>query len=196
MKGSEFDQLLKFVDLLHAFRAIERRILVKGSDRQENDGEHSFSLAMLAWYVNSSQKLGLDSGKLLMYALAHDIVEIHAGDTYFFQTGESVAADKKKREADAAERLKKEFPEFPELHAAIAAYDSHNDPESKLVYALDKVDPMLTIYRDGGRTWKKENVTLEMLTSMKSTKVAVDPTIEKIFKELVARLGKEPGLFE
>jgi 5'-deoxynucleotidase YfbR-like HD superfamily hydrolase len=54
--GQELDGLLRFTALLHDFRAVERRILCQGSARQENDTEHSYALAMLAWYPNESQE--------------------------------------------------------------------------------------------------------------------------------------------
>ncbi len=189
---NSFDRILSFVDLLHQFRTVERRVLVKNSDRSENDSEHSFSLAMIAWYVNSTYKLGFDSEKIFTYALAHDLVEVYAGDTFFYSANpDQDLKDKHERESQAAARLRKEFPEFPELHAAIESYEKREDMESKFVYALDKIEPVLSIYRDKGRTWRKDGVTLEMLETMKTPKVAVDPTTADLFKELVARLKAE-----
>lgn len=182
------DQLLKFTNLLHQYRTIERSLLVHKSDQNENDVEHSFTLAMLAWHIHSTYKLDLDLSKLFSYALAHDLVEIYAGDTFFYQTDADVLNSKHNKEQEAARRLRSEFPEFPELHDAIDRYEAREDDESKFIYALDKIEPVLSIYLDGGRTWKKNNVTLEMLTSMKMPKVAVDKTIEAIFKELVSRI--------
>ncbi|MEI6238241.1 MAG: HD domain-containing protein [bacterium] len=186
-----FDQILKFVDLIHQFRAVERMLLVKDSERRENDVEHSFSLAMLSWYINSTYKLGLNTDKLFKYALAHDLVEVFAGDTYYFHKDQSVLDSKQKREEEAAEILKAKFPEFPELHEIIHEYEKRKDDESKFVYALDKVEPVLSIYRDGGRTWKKNKVTLDMLKTMKIPKVAIDKNIAEIFQELVERLERE-----
>lgn len=187
-----FDQLLAFVDLLHQLRTVERSVLIKNSDRNENDTEHSFSLAMIGWYVNATHKLGFDMGKICMYALAHDVVEVYAGDTYFYSANpDQDLKNKIERERQAALRLQKEFPEFPELHTAIENYEKRVDKESAFIYALDKIEPVLSIYRDKGRTWKKDGITLEMLETMKAPKVAVDPTVTLLFKELVARLKVE-----
>lgn len=187
---NSFDHILNFYDLLTKFRAIERKILIKGDTRKENDVEHSFSLAMLGWYINQTYKLGLNQEKILMYALAHDLVEVYAGDTYFYLDGKD-EAEKHKKEQDALDRIKKEFVEFTELYTAIENYEKREDEESKFIYALDKVEPMLSIYLDGGRTWKELDVSLEMLTHMKKQKVAHNKTIENLFKELVSRLEKE-----
>jgi len=189
--AQNLDQLLKFTELLHTFRTIERHILQHTKDNRENDVEHSYTLAMLSWHIISTYKLDLNLDKVFQYALAHDLVEVYAGDTYFYEKDSSVTDTKEKRELDAAAQIQKEFPEFEELHQAIKNYEKREDAESKFVYALDKVEPVLTIYLDKGRTWHKDEVTLEMITSMKSPKVAVDKTIESIFNELVEKLQAE-----
>jgi len=185
------EKLLKFTDFLHKFRAIERSLLVRDSERSENDVEHSYSLAMLAWYLNETYQINLEQDKLFKYALAHDLVEVYAGDTYFYHNNEQVLKDKIERELEAAHKIKEEFPDFSELHEIIKQYESRADVESKFIYALDKMEPVLNIYLDKGRTWRKNNVTLEMLEIAKTPKVAIDPTIKKIFKDLVQKLKEE-----
>lgn len=185
------ENLLHFTDLLHKFRAVERRLLVRDSERSENDSEHSYSLAMLAWYIKTTHKLNLNTERLFEYALAHDLVEVYAGDTFFYHTNEAVSQDKIKRELAAAETLRTEFSEFPELHEIIEKYEQKSDAESRFIYALDKMEPVLNIYLDKGRTWRKNKVTLEMLESSKIPKIAIDPTISGIFTDLVNRLRAE-----
>lgn len=176
---------------MHKFRSIERSLLVRNSERSENDVEHSYSLAMLAWYLNETYQINLDSDKLFKYALAHDLVEVYAGDTYFYHNNDQVLKDKLQKELEAAHKIKEEFPDFLELHKIIEQYESRADAESKFIYALDKMEPVLNIYLDKGRTWRKNNVTLEMLETAKTSKVSIDPTINKIFKELVQKLKEE-----
>ena len=53
--------ILKFLKLLHLFQQVRRATLVTGEDRQENDFEHSYQLAMLGWYLIERKKLKLDS---------------------------------------------------------------------------------------------------------------------------------------
>ena len=166
-------------------------LLVPNKDRDENDAEHSFSLAMLGWYINNTEKLGLDLEKILKYALVHDLVEVYAGDTFFYQKDQKVIAEKHGREEKAAVQLKDEYSEFPEIHYLIAEYEKREDKESRFIYALDKVEPLLSVYLDGGRSWKRDKITLEMIKTMKKEKVAVDPTIERLFNEVVERLALE-----
>lgn len=185
---SSLDKILGFTDLLQRFRAIERILLMNGKDRNENDVEHSFSLAMLGWYINSTYELGLDSEKILKYALVHDFVEVYAGDTFFYQQDEKSVAEKKLREEKALMRLAAELPEFPEFHALILNYEKREDKESKFIYALDKLEPILNIYLDKGRSWKRDSVSFDMLKISKTPKVAADKTIEQIFSEMLQKL--------
>ncbi|MFA6408450.1 MAG: HD domain-containing protein [Candidatus Paceibacterota bacterium] len=196
MTDSPLDKILGFIGLLNQFRTIERKVLTQGCDRNENDSEHSFSLAMLAWYVNNVYELNLDTDTMLKYALVHDLVEAYAGDTFFYHPDRSFVDGKHAREEAAAQKLGTEYPEFPEIHDTIERYEKREDRESRFIYALDKIEPVLHIYRDKGRSWRRDGVTLEMLVTMKSPKVALDKTVEGIFKELVSRVSNEQdGLF-
>ena len=153
-------------------------------------------LAMLAWYFIQKDKLALDVSKVIKYALVHDLVEAYAGDVYIYDNDPSKKADKHKKEKEAAERIQKEFAEFYELHELIAAYEARNDAESKFVYALDKVQPVIQIFIDGGRTWNEKEVTLKMLVDIKIDKAKLSPPVEKVFKEFVNFLKKnEEALF-
>lgn len=186
-------KLFGFSKMLHELQKVERVIRVPGSDRWENDVEHSYSLAMLAWYIIDAQKLTLDREKVFCYALAHDLVEVYAGDTYLFSEDQAFLDSKIERERLAAERLVKEFPEVPEMHAAIRGYVTKEDPESRFVYALDKIEPMIKLYLDGGRTWKEKGVTLRMAYENKKDKVLFSPEIAAFFDEFMTLLRKEEG---
>lgn len=185
------EKLLGFARMLNDLQAVERVIRVKDANRWENDMEHSYHLAMLAWYIIDSQKLSLNREKVFRYALAHDLVEVYAGDTYLFSEDQALLDSKPERERLAAERLAKEFSEVPEMHAAIRGYVEKADLESRFVYALDKIEPLIKLYLDGGRTWKEMNVTLEMAYESKKDKVALSPEIKAYFDEIMVLLRKE-----
>lgn len=185
------ERLFDFVSLLNNFREVERTIRVRGLDENENDVEHSYQLAMVSWYLLSNKDLGLDAECAVKYALAHDLVEVYAGDTYFYTEDEEEMNSKEEREKEAALRLKKEFPEFNELHRAINGYMSLADDESRFVYALDKILPIINIYLDGGRTWRQDGVTLEKLLRKKTDKVAVSEEVYSYFEEIVSLLKEQ-----
>jgi len=184
-------KILKFTQLLNKFSQVRRMILVKGENRWENDTEHSYQLAMLALYIVEAEKLDFNQELILKYALIHDLVEVYAGDTYIYSSDKKELDSKKQREIDSAKRLQDEFPEFLELHQLIKNYENKGDKESKFIYALDKTQPLLNIYEDGGRTWREKNITLQMLIDHKKEKVAQSSEVEKYFNELIKLLKKE-----
>ncbi|OGZ11869.1 MAG: hypothetical protein A3D67_00300 [Candidatus Lloydbacteria bacterium RIFCSPHIGHO2_02_FULL_51_22] len=187
----DLSKILNFVGLLNMFRHVERVVLANGEKRWENDVEHSYHLAMLAWYIAESHALPLNRDLLVRYALVHDLVEVYAGDTYIYTTNQSEKDSKKAREEKAAVELRENFPEFSGLHELIHQYEKREDKESRFVYALDKIQPILNIYMDGGRTWKEKEVTIQMLVDAKKHQVALSPEVSACFEELVMLLKKD-----
>ncbi len=186
----DIKKLLSFAELINELRLVKRVVYVNGEDRMENDTEHSYSLAMLAWYIVSVNKLDLDIEKVMKYALAHDLVEAYAGDVHFYADTEKISK-KKDNERAALEKIINKFPEFTDLHGLIHNYESREDEESKFVYALDKMQPALNIYLDGGRTWRADNVTLSMLHEYKDEKIALSPEVKKYWDQLIEILTCE-----
>src|SRR5688572_27351474 len=80
-----------------------KRTMVMPFDRQrqENVGEHSFSLAMLAGALAETLDPQLDIGLVVQYATVHDIVEAYAGDVAVWEP-EAVLAAKAEAELRAA----------------------------------------------------------------------------------------------
>lgn len=177
--------------LLHDFQKVERVIFVPGSERNENDVEHSYLLAMIAWHVTEMVAPHLSREKVLKYALVHDLVEVYAGDTYFYDTQSDVFRDKTAREHAAMERILEEKMLSEDMCASLAAYEARTDSEAQFVYALDKLIPMMTIYLDGGRTWKVHGVTFENLHRLKRERIVGSPEILKLFDELIVLLEKD-----
>ncbi len=182
--------LSRFLSLLHKFQAIERQILVPGQNRLETDSEHSYQLAMVAWYLVTINNYDLDLDKVLKYALVHDLVEAYAGDQVFFAKNFNVE-DKKNREAEAVKKIRTEVSDWPELVKHITSYEGKKDKEARFVYALDKLLPILNNYLDGGRTWKKFKLSLDQILDYKTDKIAVSAEVEEYFKELVCKLKTE-----
>lgn len=193
----ELQQIIKFIDLIHQFQKVERVMKIRDRDNPENDVEHSYQLAMVAWYATSSYNLNLDIDKVIKYSLLHDLVEAYAGDVDAFDLSPGRDKIKAEREHQALVRLKSEFPEFPEMIKIIEEYELRENGESKFVYALDKVLPPINIYLDNGRNWKERGIgfTMEKLVTNKRIKIANQPSVEKLFEQLVEILEKNPHLF-
>lgn len=193
---ADVHRLIELQKLLSSFSQIERMVHRKHSGKfvLENDTEHSYNLAITAWYL-AQQFPELNRDVVIRYALVHDLVEIHAGDTYIYGSKESLAS-KKQREDDALKKLKAEWVDFPDMNETIESYEKKADPESRFVYALDKLMPMMLVYIHEGYSWKEQNVTVDMLHKSKRNKVDVSPEVLPYYEELYKLLLSKPDLIK
>ncbi|MCA9328749.1 HD domain-containing protein, partial [Candidatus Saccharibacteria bacterium] len=167
-------RLLDLQDLLVNFSEIERLIYMpdgKHTDRKETDTEHSYNLAILAWYLCGSFP-HLDRDKVIRYALMHDMVEIHAGDVMAIGRTAEQQATKDEREAEALNQLKSEWPDFSDMTDTIEEYEEQKDPEAVFVKALDKITPMMLQILSNGKTWKKYDILRSEVIQLKDEKTA------------------------
>lgn len=196
MAQPDIHRLLEFQRLLLAFNQVDRKVHRKHGEEfvYENDTEHSYNLAMTAWFL-AEHFPHLDRDKLIRYALVHDLVEIHAGDTYVFDSSEKLES-KQEREDRALEKLRKDWADFASLTEEISAYENRDTEEAKFVYALDKIMPMLQIYIHDGHTWKHEGISHRQLDAVKRDKVAVSAEINDYYQQLYDLLVKNEHLFK
>lgn len=188
---NKIPDLNKFILFLQNFGKVKRVVLIKDEKRWQNDAEHSFELAMLAWYLVESENLKLNKNLAIQYALVHDLVEVYAGDTYIFTKDENHKNSKTERERKAALKIRKNFPKFRGIYQLIKNYNALSNKESRFIYALDKVIPMLNIYSDNGRTWRWKGINLKIIIEAKKDKVAVSPIVAKYFDELIKFIKKD-----
>ncbi len=195
---SSLQRVIDLQTLLLKFNHLERTLLlpkvVGRPDRNETDTEHSYSLAMAAWYL-AKDLPHLDANKCLRYALVHDLQEIYAGDTFAYDKSQAVHSSKTDRETQGIARLKEQWPDFTEMTEAIEGYERRKDPESRFVYALDKLMPMIINYLSEGVNYHNHGITLEDVKHIKAKKVAVSPEIEALYQEMIAIFEAHPEYF-
>ena len=182
-KKSNFQKILEFAILLNKFREVTRGLLVNNTDRWENDVEHSYMLTMLADYIISADNLSLNRSKVIKYALVHDLVEVYAGDTYVYSKDVKHIDSKKEREKEALDKVILEFPEYSSVRESVEGFENQIDDEAKFVYALDKLQPMIQIYLDNGKSWHEKKVDFEEVMTKKDNTMKGSPTIEKYWTE-------------
>jgi len=192
-KRPDIHRLLEFQQLLVQFQGIARITHVPGAFEQENDTEHSYNLALTAWFL-ASYFPKLDRDKLIRFALIHDLVEIHAGDTYIY-ADQATLDTKVEREAAALKKLEHDWPDFPDLTAQIHDYEQRQSDEAKFIYALDKIMPIMLIFLGQGHTWQKEGITPEQLHNAKRHKVALSKEINPYYEQLYELLLQHPHFF-
>lgn len=182
--------LIDHLALLNTFRNTERVVYVPGQDRLENDLEHTCTLALAAWFLVDVLQLPYSKERVLELALAHDLVEIHAGDTFFYAP-EEIKKQKAEKESEAQKLLQNNYPNWPRLHEVIEDYQTRSSDEAKFVAALDKILPIIHIMQDGGRIWREKHISLDDLERAKREKIAISPIIMPLFEELVTMLKKD-----
>lgn len=194
MAKPDAQRLVALQHLMVQFAAVNRRVRFPASlGRVENDVEHTYTLAMAAWFLAASFP-ELDRDRLIRLALAHDLLEVHAGDTFVFAKDDSLAT-KHEREAEAVEQLKQDWPDFPDLLVSIDEYERRESPEAKFVYALDKVMVVTLNILNGGASWHEHQVTFEQFVAEKEKKVPISPEIYAYYEQLRDMLIKDKQKF-
>jgi len=185
-------------ELLVPFTQIERDMPLRTKGYpNDNDAEHSWALAVLACSLAERIDNQLDIGKVCMLAVAHDIVEIYAGDTSFWAEQEHHDS-KGRREEDALARIEKRFAAFPWIAATIKEYETKDTPEAKFVYALDKFLNALTLLEGKDYYFKKAKITKQMLDERipeHRRKASIHPGVGKYYDELLEVVENHPEYF-
>lgn len=73
-------ELQTILEMSYSFSNIERDIYYPNRKKPENDTEHSSQLVLIAWYIIEIDKIKLDTAKIFKLCMAHDLVELYAGD--------------------------------------------------------------------------------------------------------------------
>ena len=152
-------KILPIIKLATQLATVERALGYRAG-HLENDAEHSYQLALCCWSANEQYDLGLDNELIFKIAIAHDLVEVYAGDTDAMGDPKEIAL-KEKKEEEAFTRLKEEYREFKDLLNTIERYESKQDEEAKLVYVVDKLIPDVNVYNGKGTYYKDKKLTCE-----------------------------------
>ncbi|MCQ2417305.1 MAG: HD domain-containing protein [Oscillospiraceae bacterium] len=150
-----FSAQMQFLVEMDKMKNIYRQTLVLHEDRQENDAEHAWHLAMLAMILQEYANEPVDLQKVLATVLIHDVVEIDAGDTYAYDDAGN--ATKAEREQKAADRLFGMLPaEQGEAFRKLwDEFEAMSTPEARFAHALDRIQPLTLNYCKHGESWKK-----------------------------------------
>lgn len=160
MVNARLEQQIQFIIEIDKLKQILRQNIVIGTQRNENDAEHSWHLAMMAiLFSEYSADKHIDILKVVKMVLIHDLVEIDAGDTFCYD--EKGYEDKAEREQKAAQRLFSLLPpdQAKEIWDLWNEFENLNTPESRFAAGLDRFQPLILNYNTSGHTWQKPGVT-------------------------------------
>lgn len=196
-KSPDPNRVLKFQRFLIAMSEIERLIHFpdsKNVDRLENNSEHSYSLAMTAWYI-ADYYPKFNKNKLIRYALVHDLVEVYSGDELAIGRSKEAEKAKREREEQALVKLAQDWHDAPSIIEAIKQYEGRTDLESQFIYALDKLMPLFLNILGEGKTWKAYDFKLEAVLKAKDSKIAISPEVNELWQYFRDYIQQKPDFF-
>lgn len=155
---NRLEQQISFLLEVDKMKKIYRQTHILGRERAENDAEHSWHLALMAFLLSEYANDKVDVAKVMKMVLVHDLVEIDAGDTYAYD--EKGNASKRERELKAADRIFGLLPEEQgkELRDLWDEFEEYETPEAKYAHTLDNFQPLMLNNANGGGDWKDHKV--------------------------------------
>ena len=170
---------------------IFRQTHLSGHGRNENDAEHAWHMAIMAYLLKEYSNEPVDIGKVMLMCLIHDIVEIDAGDTYAYDA-ENLKTQKAREDA-AKERIFSILPEEQkeELIKLFDEFEAFETAESKFAHAMDNLQPLILNNSNGGGDWREHGVTARQVYGRQSkTKLGSERLYEVTDKLIQENINK------
>lgn len=152
-------QQMDFILEIDKEKNILRQTHLSGHGRRENDAEHAWHMAIMAYLLREHANEPVDILKVILMCLIHDVVEIDAGDAYAYDP--AALASQKEREDRAKERIYSLLP--PDQKEALIAlfeeFEANETPEARFAHAMDNFQPLLLNHSNNGGDWREHGVS-------------------------------------
>lgn len=179
-------QALGFLAEIDKLKLVVRRNQLADASRRENTAEHSWHLVMFALTLAEHAAPGTNIDHAVRLCAVHDLVEIDAGDTFFWDA--KGYEDKEERERAAARRLFGLVP--PPLAAEFEAlweeFEACTTPEAVYANAVDRLAPVLLNSLSGGKSWLENGVTSDKILAKMTVIAQASPALGRALEGLVA----------
>ncbi len=154
---------LNFILEIDKEKNIFRQTHLSGHGRRENDAEHAWHMAVMAYLLQEYSNEPVDVARVMLMCLLHDVVEIDAGDTYAYDA--DGLKTQKAREDAAKQRIYSLLPDDQkqELKALFDEFEDRQTPESKFAHAMDNLQPLLLNDSNQGSDWREHTVTAKQV---------------------------------
>ncbi len=165
---NRIEKQLSFSLEIDKLKNIFRQTHLSDNGRNENDAEHSWHMAIMAYILKEYSNEEIDIAKVMLMCLIHDIVEIDAGDTYAYDS--DALQSQKAREDRAKQRIFSILPaeQAKELIAMFDEFEAYETAESKFAHAMDNIQPLILNNSNNGGDWREHNVTVEQIYKRQS----------------------------
>ena len=181
------EKQIRFIVEIDKVKNIFRQTYLADAGRRENDAEHSWHIALMAYLLREYVEGAVDVGKVMLMVLIHDLVEIDAGDTYAY---DSVGAQTKRdREVAAADRIFGILPKdqgtyFRELWEEFEAYET---PDAKYAHLIDNFQPLLLNDAADGLSWQEHQVKKSQIYKRNEKIEETSETVWNCMKEIIQK---------
>lgn len=184
---NRFEQQMKFILEIDKVKNVFRQTYLVDGNRKENDAEHSWHMAIMAFLLKEYAQEEVDIMRVVLMVLIHDLVEIDAGDTYAYDL--DGLQTKREREVKAAERIfgllpKDQGEQFRELWDEFEAYES---AEAKYAHMLDNFQPLMLNDALDGKSWKEHKVKKSQIYSRNAKTMKGSEKIWEYMQDLVQK---------
>ena len=185
MDRERLDRQIRFILELDKEKSILRQTHLSGGGPRENDAEHAWHMAIMAYLLREYANEEVDIGRVMLMCLIHDVVEIDAGDSYAYDPEAQKSAPE--RERKAAERLDGLLPEDQGsfLKALWEEFERGESPEAKFAHVMDNLQPMLLNHSNGGQDWSSRGVRRSQVEERNRHTAEGSETIWAYMKEII-----------
>lgn len=167
-ENTRLKQQMDFALEVDKEKNIYRQTHLSGHGRNENDAEHAWHMALMAYLLKEYSNEPVDIARVMIMCLIHDVVEIDAGDTYAYDA--QGLTTQKAREDAAKERIYSLLPpdQKEELQGIFDEFEENKTAESKFAHAMDNLQPLMLNNSNGGGDWQEHGVSAEQVYGRQS----------------------------
>ena len=185
MDNKRLQQQMAFSLEIDKEKNIFRQTHLSDHGRNENDAEHAWHMAVMAYLLKEYSNEPIDISRVMIMCLIHDIVEIDAGDTYAYD--EDAKKTQKERELKAADRIFALLPEdqAKEMRAIFDEFEAFETPEAKFAHAMDNLQPFMLNDANNGGDWKEHCVGISSILQRQSK---TEQGSQELFEHIRKRL--------
>lgn len=177
---------MAFLLEIDKLKLVQRKNWVGDGSRRENTAEHSWHIAVMALVLAEYADGSVDLGRVVELLLVHDLVEIHAGDTFLYDA--QANQGKQGREQLAAQVLFSMLPEpqAAQFRARWDEFEAKATLEARFAAAIDAFQPMLQNWAVQGGSWRENGVTGGMALERKRQDLEGFPRLWDYAQRIVA----------
>ena len=193
MDNERIRKQFEFIKEIDKEKLIKRRNYISDGVTRENDAEHAWHMAMMAILLSEYSDEPIDVLKTVTMILAHDLVEIKAGDTYAYD--EQAKQSQREREMEAADAIFSMLPEDQgkKLRALWDEFEEGQTAEARFANAMDRTQPLVLHDLTEGKAWVENGINLAQVTKRVSAIAKASGTIYEFAYENIVVPHVERG---